>query len=527
MTDSAKDKEALIKALKPNLIDRLVNVFDPVQGHKRQQARTMSAISGSYTGASRKGSWARSWFAPANDANGDINPDLSTLRTRCRDLIRNNPIAGGAIANVTTNVVGGGLTMQSNIDAKYLGMSDEEAEAWKSNTEREWRLYSESKNCDLTRKQNFAGLQALAFRSSLENGDSFTLLPMKAVDSFPYKTRIQLIEADQVCNKDSKPDTRTTAGGIVTDEYGAPLKIQIMARHPGGRIKDHRWTEIDIHGGKTGRRNVIQLVEYLRIGQLRGVPYLAPVIEPLKQVSRYTEAELMAAVVSGLFTVFVKSEAGQGSLLSGSDVDGMAQDQQNRDYQLGNGMVIEGLPGDSIETINPGRPNDSFDPFVQAILKQVGVALELPYEVLMKAYLSSYSAARAALLDAWRFFRKRRAWLASNFCQPVYETWLAEAVSNGRVLAPGFFSDPMAKASYCRALWHGDGPGAIDPYKEANAAEKRMDIKLTNLAQEKAAHDGGDWETTLTQRNKELAMGAGVESQKVQAPEPYNPDNPQ
>ena len=38
-------------------------------------------------------------------------------------------------------------------------------------------------------------------------------------------------------------------------------------------------------------------------------PVLAPVMESLKQLGRYTEAELMAAVVSGFFTAFIKSEA--------------------------------------------------------------------------------------------------------------------------------------------------------------------------------------------------------------------------
>ncbi|MCF3774148.1 phage portal protein, partial [Salmonella enterica] len=35
---------------------------------------------------------------------------------------------------------------------------------------------------------------------------------------------------------------------------------------------------------------------------------LAPVIEALKQLGRYTDSELVSAVVSGLFTVFVKTE---------------------------------------------------------------------------------------------------------------------------------------------------------------------------------------------------------------------------
>src|SRR5690606_12542726 len=118
---------------------------------------------------------------------------------------------------------------------------------------------------------------------------------------------------------------------------------------------------------------------------------------------------------------------------------------------------------------NPGRPNAGFDPFVLAVLRQIGVALELPYEVLIKHFTSSYSAARAALLDAWRFFRRRRAWLARKFCQPVYEAWLADAVATGLVDAPGFFADPVRRASWCGARWIGDAPGQIDPQKEVDA----------------------------------------------------------
>lgn len=518
-----KQDKALQKAMKPNVIDKIVHAFNPVAGYRRQQARTMSAISGSYTGAKRGGGTFKNWFTSGNDANSDILPDLALMRSRSRDLVRNHPIAGGAINTVVTNVVGSGLTCQSSIDAEYLGMSEEEAAAWQDKTEREFKLFSESKNCDITRTQNFSGLQDLAFRSALENGDSFGLLPMVPVVGSPYSTRIQLIESDRVCNEKGVRDSERLAGGISIDQHGAPEYLHVLKSHPGGMsTKKKEWDKIRFFGQKTGRTNVIQLYDRRRIGQLRGVPYLAPVIEPLKQLGRYTDAELMAAVVSGLFTVFIKSEAGEDSLLSGDDVQ-----EKSRDYELGQGSIIEGLPGDSIETIDAGRPNKEFSPFVDAILMQVGVALELPKEVLAKVFLSSYSAARAALLDAWKFFSKRRRWLAVNFCQPVYEAWLEEAVSIGRIHAPGFFTDPLIRKAYCGALWHGDGPGAIDPLKEANAIEKRMNIRLTSLAEEKAGFDGGDWEQTVRQRKKEIEMIGPANDGKPIEEEPFNPDNPQ
>ncbi len=517
-----KTDKAFQNAIKPTIFDKAIHYFDPIKGYQRQQARTMSALSGSYSGAKRGGGTFKNWFTSSNDANADTLPDLPLLQSRSRDLVRNNPIACGAINTVTSSVVGSGLTLQSSIDAEFLGLSPEESAEWQKNTEREFKLFADSKNCDITRTQNFAGLQDLAFRSALENGDSFGLLPRVPVVGSPYSTRVQLIESDRICNEKDKRNSANLAGGIEIDQYGAPELLHVLKSHPGAiGATSRKWEKVRFFGAKTGRVNVIQLFDRRRIGQLRGVPYLAPVIEPLKQLSRYTDAELMAAVVSGLFTVFVKSEAGSDSLLSGDDVV-----QKSRDYELGAGSIIEGLPGDSIETIDAGRPNKEFSPFVDAILMQVGVALELPKEVLVKSFTSSYSAARASLLDAWKFFSKRRRVLATNFCQPVYEAWLEEAVSIGRVHAPGFFTDPLIRKAYCTALWHGDGPGAIDPYKEANAVEKRLSIRLTSLAEEKAAYDGGDWEQTVIQRKKEIEV-IGPQDGKPIEEEPFNPDNPQ
>ncbi|MCE2830760.1 MAG: phage portal protein, partial [Oxalobacteraceae bacterium] len=157
-------------------------------------------------------------------------------------------------------------------------------------------------------------------------------------------------------------------------------------------------------------------------------------------------------------------------------------------------------------------PNPNFDPFVSAVMRQIGIGMNIPYEVLSKHFQSSYSAARAALLDAWRTFRVRREWLAVKLCQPVYEEWLADAVATGLVAAPGFFADPMIRKAWSGAKWNGDGPGSIDPEKEARAARERMDIGLTTLAEEIVAYDGGDWETKHRQQveEKEARIEGGL-----------------
>lgn len=61
------------------------------------------------------------------------------------------------------------------------------------------------------------------------------------------------------------------------------------------------WVRVPAYSAASGRRNVIHIMSRERIDQRRGVPFLATVIEALKQLGRYTDAELVAAVVNGLF----------------------------------------------------------------------------------------------------------------------------------------------------------------------------------------------------------------------------------
>jgi capsid protein len=96
--------------------------------------------------------------------------------------------------------------------------------------------------------------------------------------------------------------------------------------------------------------------------------------------------------------------------------------------------------------------------------------------------------------------------MATDFCQPVYVLWLDEAVAKGRVKCPAYFASPAIRAAWQGAMWIGDGPGSIDPVKEVDAAQKRVDMGISTLETESILHDGGDWEVKHEQRAKEEEM---------------------
>lgn len=530
---------AQLPEVKPTLVDRIVNYVDPIRGLQRQRARMVSALAGGYGGyiGARKDRRATSQMRTSDgSADADLIPDLPTLRERTRDLSRNAPLAGGAINTAVTNVVGTGLDAHSSIDRAFLGISDEAADAWQRAAEREWWLWALSCDCDATRTQNFAALQDLVFRSVLESGDVFVLLRYIERPGNPYGLALQVIEGDRVCNPGGIRDGgrillaggklgNKVVAGVEMDNDGAPVAYHVLKQHPGeiGGGAAREWDRIPAYGSATGERVMLHLFRRLRPGQTRGEPFLASVIETFKQLDRYTEAEIAAAVVSAFLTVFIKSTSGEGLDLSDTANETGAR-SSDKDIKLAPAAVFTLADDEAIETVDPKRPNSGFAPFVDAVLCQAGARLEIPFELLIKHFTSSYSAARASLLEAWKFFRSRRDWLAWNFCQPVYCALITEAVATERLTAAGFFADPLIKRAWTEAEWTGPPPGQIDPESEINAAQARVDMGVSTLQEETAALTGGDWETKHAQRVKErrMRLDTGLEEPHA-TPSPATP----
>lgn len=489
---------------------------------------------GGYRGASTSRRNLRQWPALARSADADTLGSLEVLRARSRDLIRNAPLATGAVSTVVTSVVGTGLKLQSSIDRELLGIEAVAARDWERTAERIFRVWCGQ--ADIARRRSFAGLQSLALRSQLESGD--LLIPRRFIRRRGdlLATKLQIIEADRICTPRGQETNPRIFEGVEVDELDAPIRYWVKNRHPRDvdffRQRSDEWVGIPAYSRRTGERMVLHPYDENRPGQHRGVPYLAPVIEILKQLERYTEAEIAAAVISAFFTVFVKSEGELG--LANEQTQGVGitsdgstgVDSPDGDIRLGEGAIVDLGPGESIETANPMRPNSAFDPFVQSMMRQVGVGLEIPFEVLVKHFSSSYSAARAALLEAWRFYRCRRSYLVNSVCAPCYEWVISEAVDRGLLDAPGFFEDPIARAAWLGSSWTGDPQGHVQPVQEVKALKARVDGKFIAPSQAVAEDSGGDFELVARQiqRDRELLDEMGIsDPPPAAAPPPEDP----
>lgn len=427
---------------KPNILDRAIMTMAPVHAAKRAAARVaLSVIKSGYGsyGANLTKKSMRGWMYHGGSAKEDIEDNIDILRQRSRDAYMGIPTATAALKTMRTNVVAGGLMPALQLDSDYLGLDETAVEKLQAQFVREFALWADTPVCDAERMDNFYQLQQLAFLSYLMNGDTIALLPMKHQAGAPYDLRVRLIEADRVCSPD-------------------------------------------------------------------GFDRLMPcTVQGYEVQSIVQGAEITAAVISAMFTVFVKSQNPSDGRPFGEMIpaEELIDNADQSSIELGPGAIIDLNPGEEVQFADPKHPNTGYDDFTNATIRLIGAGLEIPPEVMMKQFTTSYSAARGALNEFWRTCSMQRDWFTDDFCQPVYEEWFAEAVARGRIHAPGFFTDPARRKAYTACAWNGPARTNLNPVQEVDAAIKRVDAGFSTAQEETAQMTGGDYNRNIKLRMTE------------------------
>lgn len=401
--------------------------------------------------------------------------------------------------------------VRPEIDRDRLGLNEEQARVWEAEALDIWTDWASSRDCDVTRTQSFAELEDLVYRSRLMTGDVFAVRRYKRRPGRLLGTALQIVEGDRVGNPSWRPDSNQMAGGIEYDSDGAPLACHVADRFQIDRgIGAVTWQRVP-YWNTRGQWMVLHIHgTRWRPDMSRYAPMLAPVINALKDRSRYTEAELVAAVVSACFAIGIKS--GDGDLGSGLQTEQQGTAGATDIKLTDPGMIVDLLPDEEIKAFEPGRPNPQFAPFVEAIAQEVGAGTDLPYELLMKKFQSSYSASRAALEMAWQFFRADRALHVSQFCRPVYQAVLSEAVARGVLSAPGFFGDPLRRQAWLNATWMGPARITIDLVKDANADKAYLEMGATSLTKITAERFGLDHRDIRRRRAEDGSDQVGAQT---------------
>jgi lambda family phage portal protein len=433
-----------------------------------------------YDGASQTNRKFRNWLPVAWAADLEFATSQHILVARCRDSYINNPVARAIIDRIVDCTCGNGLKLQVKVALPDNNMAME----WEQKIESmfdEW-----AKSCDFIDLNDFGGLQVLCLRTMLLSGD--VLVNTILEDTL----KLHIFEADQLCNPAHMPDNKTMRGGVETNEFGKPIAYHVMWVHPGDLYPEFKWERIPILGEYSGLKRIFHLFETKRPGQHRGIPILAPILSLLKVLEKYTESELTAAYMASCVAIFVKKHTTIGIGITGNTT---TQDRSQRNtIQLAPGMIVELEPDEEIVPFDPQRPNTSYDLFLKSILTQVCAGVGLPIEFALMSFNSSYSASRAAILQAWKLIEKYRELFVRKLCDPVFDLWLRTQ------------DIPEEIKSLVRTKWIGPSRGAIDEQKEILAAKERILLGISSRKEECEELRGSDWQDVQNQLINEEAM---------------------
>lgn len=483
----------------------------------------------------------RLWTPDARDADSVDAWERADQRAWSRELDRTSPAARSGLDQHCAYRVGTGLRYQARINASELGLSEVQASEWQDLAERRFDMWASSPMASVEGDQNFYEMQRLIALSQEMSGDVYALITRKErQNGWPFRTAIQIFESDRICNENNAANTQKIYEGIERAADGEIVAVFVANHHPGGManiVTNKKWERIAIFSDN-GRRNILFRKNMRRPCQSRGMPALSVITGTIKQHTRYTEAEIEAAVNSAAMAIFAQMDPQSfQDLFTPSEREAYisaALSFRTGDTPMSSGKILNTMPGETITSPTPGRPNPNFGPFVENFYTFIGMGLSMPPEVLTGLFKSSYTAAQAALQQLWQTIKIIRASDVTHICQPVLESWLFDCVADGILEAPGFLVDPFIRHAWCGSQWSGSGPASLNPLDEAKAAQIRAGF-LTTEADETINYDGGDWSTRHQQRTREaqarrdgdLPPLAGGPSASGATPEPAQPNQQQ
>lgn len=453
--------------------------------------------------AGAKSGTLSNWLVQRNTAlqEGGERQDISD---RAEDLVANDPHAASTILGMAINVSGTGFSPQSTPQADALGLAPEALEGFQRQAEWAWQRWAA--RADAAGRWPFWAIQYLATWSLLCRGEFFRIPVMIDDPGRPFSLALQGVDPLRVYTPVDKLQDDTIRDGVTLGPLGEPVAYWVESPTKresifrAGYMGSADFRQLRARAGH--RPGVLHGYVPREEEQVRGVSVLAPAMKFFKDLSDYLDFELVGAIVAASFPVAVETTNPYGVAAGLTQATTTAP---LRYYQeLAPGSVVYLNPNESIKPINAARPGDTFAPFVERLLRAVGAAAGIPYEVVARDFSkTNYSSARAALLEAWRVFQFYQRWLIDSLCQPCWEMVIEEAWLRGMITlpkgAPDFYD---ARDAYCRTRWTPPKRGHVDPVKEMRALIEGHAAGFINL-DTIAAEMGTDWETLMIQRRRE------------------------
>lgn len=422
-----------------------------------------------------------SWLAQARAINDELRSDLDALRTRSRDLAKNNDYARKFLRMVARNVVGpAGFTLQ----ARAQDAPDKPDTMANSAIELAWWRWAKRGSAEITGRMSFADACRATITAVARDGEALVRIVRGPDARNPEQVALQLIDVarlDTARNQTSAPGRNAIIMGVEVDAYTRPVAYWLKERPDASTSSATRWPAQDLLH--------IYLPEQAE--QARGLPWMHAAMLAMHDLGEFNRSALLAARKGADTVGFIVSPDGSAPGDAGGD--------ESEPINVSAPGTFDVLPeGYDLRPYESQYPNTVFEPFTKAILRRIASGLDVAYNSLANDLEGvNYSSIRAGVLEERDQWGTLQNWFIEAMLEPIYDAWFAAAMLAGSITMPGGQALPVSKAAkFAAHEWQGRRWSWVDPLKDIEAARLEVQSGISS-PQAIASRNGVDVEDAL------------------------------
>jgi len=423
-----------------------------------------------YVGAAT-GRLQNGWVTANPSIEAITDADLARLRARSRHLCRNNPLIAQAQTAFGTGLIGSGVAARSATGSQTI---DKRVDALWADVVRE---------IDAEGIQDLAGLQLTAFNTMFAGGEAIIRRRWRQPDdglTVPFQIQVLPAEYLDISKTEDLADGGRIVQGVEFGSDGRRRAYWLFRDHP-----DVVWSGESV---RVPAEDVAHVYEVREAGQVRGIPWPAPVISQVYALEEYREAERVRKRIEACTVAFVSSPDGTipfPETASTTDADG------NPIGSLNPGAILNVRDG---TTVTMGTPAQvwGFPDYVKTEVQAIASGLRITYALLSGNLKDvNYSSIRYGALAYKAVVQQiQRTVIEPLMMRPIWRWFIEAAIASGKLRArdyPVKFVPPVFEE--------------IDRVKEANADVEEVKAGLASL-QDVLARRGQDWRKVLSEQAK-------------------------
>ena len=381
---------------------------------------------------------------------------------------------------------------------------------WAARADDLFLQWATSKLYDVREGMNFFEAQKVLLPDVMCDGDAGAA-PVRAFDGTP---QVQHFPSDIIadCGGTSVfgTDKNRWRDGILRNAVGAPIAYRVL-RDPVEKMRDpaaRAYWDYPARGFWHVCRNQ-------RINENRPLPWIHHGDQSGLNILDINTLEMQVQKINSYFTGAVKTINGElpvgitqmlahetQTIANGVDENGapLTKEVERSFMDLhGAGGILELQPGEEFQFFTNGRNAANFKELIEYFASDISIGFGLPVQFVWALTGLAGPQARMVLQQADWFFIDVADMMVSNYCQPVREAFLADAMNRGLLRAPA--PGTNWKATH----WQGPGSLTIDKGRDGKLYVNLVE-NLMGTRKDFYRSTGKDGMTGLREAIEEIAQ---------------------